>query len=80
MRLNVLKMIWILKRINTLHSGELLNMDLKRKNINPDLKCPMNYLCDLELNKFRNTTTTLPMSNFFVKHKLEEDRRKMQKG
>ena len=39
----------------------------------------MNYLCDLELNKFRNTTTTLPMSNFFVKHKLEEDRRKCKK-
>lgn len=57
----------------------IIKHGFKKKNINPDLKCPMNYLCDLELNKFRNTTTTLPMSNFFVKHKLEEDRRKCKK-
>lgn len=58
---------------------KIIKHGFKKKNINPDLKCPMNYLCDLELNKFRNTTTTLPMSNFFVKHKLEEDRRKCKK-
>lgn len=57
----------------------IIKHGFKKKNINPNLKCPMNYLCDLELNKFRNTTATLPMNQFFVKHKLDEDRRKCKK-
>ena len=39
-----------------------------RSKINGDITCPMNYLYKLELNKFRNTDSTLPMSHFFVKH------------
>ena len=47
----------------------------KKDKINPNLKCPMNYLSSLKFNKFRNNTSTLPMSDFFVKFELEKDRR-----
>lgn len=58
---------------------KIIKRGFKKKNINKELKCPMNYLCDLELTKFRNTSSTLPMSYFFIKHTLEEDRRKCKK-
>ncbi len=54
-------------------------MDLT-KNINPKLKCPMNCLSTMELNKYRNRTTTLPMSEFFIKYKLDKDRKTVPKG
>lgn len=40
-------------------------------SINTDLHCPMNYLYNLELYKFRNNSPTLPMSNFFVKYEIK---------
>ena len=57
----------------------IIKRGFKKKNINSELKCPMNYLYDLELNKFRNSSSTLPMDYFFIKHKLIEDRRKCKK-
>ena len=39
----------------------------------------MNYLAELESSKFRNATSTLPMDHFFVKHKLEKDRKQCKK-
>ncbi len=45
------------------------------KNINHGLKCPMNKLYDLRLDQFHPDTSTLPMSDFFIKHKLEDDKR-----
>lgn len=39
-----------------------------KDNINKDIKCPMNYLYNLKLNKFQSKESTLPMSNFFEKH------------
>lgn len=50
-----------------------------QNNINKSLTCPMNYLAELESSKFRNTTSTLPMNHFFVKHKLEKDRKQCKK-
>jgi len=49
------------------------------KKINKELKCPMNYLMDLTFERFRNSETTLPMSYFFNKFELKEDRRKCRK-
>lgn len=51
----------------------------KRSNINDDLKCPMNYLCNLELNKFRHSSSSIPMSDFFIKHSLEKDKKQCKK-
>ena len=48
-------------------------------NINKDLTCPMNYLAELETSKFRSSTSTLPMSHFFIKHQLEKDRKQCKK-
>jgi hypothetical protein len=47
--------------------------------INKNLKCPMNYLMDLKFNNSRSTESTLPMSYFFEKFELKEDRRKCRK-
>lgn len=58
---------------------KVIKRGFKQKNINPDLKCPMNYLCDLELDKFRSPSSTLPMSNFFIKHELDIHRRTSKK-
>ena len=44
-----------------------IKKDFSRDNINYDLKCPMNYLYNLKLNKFRSPDTTLPTSHFFKK-------------
>lgn len=53
----------------------LIRPDTRLDKINGDLHCPMNYLYDLELNKFRHETTTLPMSYFFKKFELEKNRK-----
>ena len=58
---------------------KLIRPDTKPEKINTDLHCPMNYLYDLELNRFRHETTTLPMSYFFKKFELKEDKRKCKK-
>ena len=57
----------------------LIRPDTRLDKINGDLHCPMNYLYDLELNKFRHETTTLPMSYFFKKIELKADKRNCKK-
>lgn len=57
----------------------LIRRDTPQEKINKDLHCPMNYLYDLELTKFRNTTTTLTMSYFFNKFELKADKRNCKK-
>lgn len=47
--------------------------------INKKLQCPMNYLMDLKFEQFRSSESTLPMSYFFQKFDLTEDRRKCRK-
>ncbi len=49
------------------------------KNINKNLKCPMNYLYNIEITKFRDTSPTLPMSYFFIQHSLEKDKKQCKK-
>lgn len=53
---------------------KLIKSDVKDRKISKELHCPMNYLYDLELNKFRNDTSTLPMSYFFNKFELSKNR------
>ena len=47
--------------------------------INKNLQCPMNYLMDLKFANTRSNESTLPMSYFFEKFDLTEDRRKCRK-
>lgn len=53
----------------------IIKKGFNKKNINKDLICPMNYLYNLNFNKYRPSTSTLPMSEFFIKHKLDINRR-----
>ena len=57
----------------------VIRKDFNQKRINKELVCPMNYIYDLKLGKFKNKQTTLPMSHFFVKHDLDQQRRKCKK-
>ena len=52
------------------------------KNINKQLKCPMNYLMEIKFEDSLSTEETLPMSYFFQKFELDnsdKDRRKSKK-
>lgn len=46
---------------------------------NPELKCPMNYLGQVEFQDFRSPHKELGMEHFFVKYDLELNRRKSKK-
>lgn len=45
-------------------------------NINKQLKCPMNFLYDVEISKVRDSRPPLAMDEFFVYVPLDSDRRK----
>lgn len=51
-----------------------IRRDFNRNRINYALKCPMNYLYKLKLNKFKSSSPTLPMSEYFVRHSLDMNR------
>lgn len=57
----------------------IIKRGVKRQNINPDLHCPMNYLCGLELNRVRDCSPTIPMDELFIKHPLEKSRKQSRK-
>lgn len=51
----------------------------KRERINHNLRCPMNSICDVQIQEFKPKTSTLSMDNFFIKYELDEHRRKSKK-
>ena len=57
----------------------IIRKDFNEKNINPDLRCPMNYLYNLKLDQFRSSLSTLPMDYFFKKYELEKNRKTCKK-
>ena len=57
----------------------VIRKDFNKKRISNNLVCPMNYIFDIEVGKYRNSASTLPMNNFFIKHDAELDRRKSKK-
>lgn len=58
---------------------KVISKDFNKQRINTGLVCPMNYLYELKLKKFRSSKETLPMSYFFQMPKVSENRRKCQK-
>ena len=50
-----------------------------KDKINPNLKCPMNYLCDLNFKTSRMTESVLPMDYFFKQFQVDQNRRKSKK-
>ena len=59
----------------------LVRPDVSKSKINYNLKCPMNTLFDYKPAKIgsRSLEPTRPMSDFFIKYPLEENRRKSHK-
>ena len=57
----------------------IIRRDFNKKRINKNLVCPMNYIFNIEVGKYRSGATTLPMSEFFIKHNVELDRRKSKR-
>ena len=57
----------------------IIKRNFNRKNINASLSCPMNALYNISIPKSRNRDATLPMSNFFIKHKLDKNRKTSKK-
>ena len=57
----------------------LIKKNFKKDNINEELKCPMNYLYNLDLLEFHNSTSTLPMSHFFNKFEMSNNIRTCRK-
>lgn len=57
----------------------IIRKGFNKNRINKDLKCPMNFIFDIEVGKYRNNTTTLPMSDFFVQHELKEHHKTSKK-
>lgn len=51
----------------------------KLKGLNPNLKCPMNYLCEVKFPEFKSRTSTLEMDYFFQQFPLEASRRKSRR-
>lgn len=56
-----------------------LNNVKKKSKIQKNLICPMNYIFDIKIKDIRKRVGTIPMSEFFVKHELDEHRRKCKK-
>ena len=61
------------------YKAKLNDIRFNSEKINKKLKCPMNYLMDLKFEHFRSTESTLPMSYFFQKFELTEDRRRCRR-
>lgn len=57
----------------------IIKRGFNEKYINNDLKCPMNYLYDLDLTEFHNSDSTLPMNHFFVKYEMSNNIRTCRK-
>ena len=45
-----------------------------KARINSNLKCPMNNLYNVKIKEFKPKTTTLPISEFFIKHEFDADK------
>lgn len=58
---------------------KIIKVGFNNKLVNESLNCPMNYLYNLELPKFKDAESTLPMSYYFNKTKVKLDRRSCKK-
>lgn len=59
----------------------IIRKGFNKKRINEQLACPMNYIFDIKVGKYKNVASTIPMNNFFVKFNIDENekRRKSRK-
>ena len=55
------------------------NKDKIGKRINPKLVCPMNYMYELNLNRYRSDTKTIPIEEFLAPIQVKETRKRSAK-
>ena len=55
------------------------NKEKIRKKINIKLVCPMNYMYNLKLTKYKSSVATIPISKFLAPCEIKETRRKNEK-
>lgn len=70
----------IKKDMDVKHNGyprfwSVIKRNFNKNHINHSLHCPMDYLCNLNITRYRSMDKTEPMSHFFVKHKLDIHRK-----
>ncbi len=58
---------------------QFIKKGVSLRNINNDLQCPMNYLCDIDIHKKRSSRKSLPMDHFFIKYPLDISRKTSKK-
>lgn len=58
---------------------KLIRPDFNLERINNKLICPMNDLRTIKIKKMVFKDSTLPMKDFFIKHKLDINRRKCKR-
>lgn len=58
---------------------QIIHREFQDKNINYELRCPMNYLYDLKLDQFRSVLPTIPVENFFKKFPVDLSRKTCKK-
>lgn len=61
------------------HERDKKNRKKIIKNLNSNLKCPMNYLYELKLDSHRDNTPSISMSEFWIKHELDVHHRHSEK-
>lgn len=57
----------------------VIRKGFNQKNINRELKCPMNYVYNLVMPKYHSPNATLPMTYFFVKQAPDKTRKTCRK-
>lgn len=57
----------------------VVKKDFNRNKIDYSLTCPMNALCDRKIQNARTAKDTMPISEFYQKFPLDENRRKCRK-
>jgi hypothetical protein len=54
----------------------IVKKGFNKQRVNSELICPMNYVFDIKANKYKNADSTLPMSEFFVKHEIDPNEKR----
>lgn len=71
-------------KINVKNNGypmfwKAIHPEIDFKHINKSLVCPMDYIYKIDARRFRASTETIPISDFFVKHKLDMNKKTSRK-
>lgn len=84
---NGLPAFWVITKKDKRKCKNIKEKEKRRKKqkerikarVNKNLKCPMNYIFDIDVGKFRSDESTLSMEYFFNLFEAPENRRKSKK-